>query len=113
MGNNRRNPNARYRTDCQRSRTLRHGGDCTDTGRGAGAAGPQNPAVKDMHQNNSPVPVAGANSFTMGEAKSHIEARGFTNVKDLKKDASGVWRGSATKGGASVPVSLDYQGNVH
>ncbi len=75
--------------------------------------GPQNPAVKDMHQNNSPVPVAGANSFTEGEAKSHIEARGFTNVKDLKKDASGVWRGNATKGGASVPVSLDYQGNVH
>lgn len=75
--------------------------------------GPQNPAVKDMHQNNSPVPVAGANSFTMGEAKSHIEARGFTNVKDLKKDASGVWRGNATKGGANVPVSLDYQGNVH
>ncbi len=88
----------------------------TPQGAPAGAPaqqGPQNAAIKDMHQNNSPVPVAGANSFTMGEAKSHIEARGFTNVKDLKKDASGVWRGSAMKGGASVPVSLDYQGNVH
>ena len=75
--------------------------------------GPQNPAVKDMHQNNSSVPVAGANSFTMGEAKAHIEARGFTNVANLKKDANGIWRGNATKGGATVPVSLDYQGNVN
>ncbi len=32
--------------------------------------GRQNPAVKSMGQNNSSVPVAGANSFTMGEAKS-------------------------------------------
>lgn len=75
--------------------------------------GPQNPAVKGMHENNSSVPVAGANSFTMGEAKSHIEARGFTNVTNLKKDANGVWRGNASKGGATVPVSLDYQGNVN
>jgi hypothetical protein len=49
----------------------------------------------------------------MGEAKSHIEARGFTKVSDLKKDADGIWRGKAMKNGASVPVSLDYQGNVH
>jgi len=75
--------------------------------------GPQNPAVKDMHQNNASKPVAGANSFTMGEAKSHIEARGFTRVSDLKKDADGIWRGKAMKNGTSVPVSLDYQGNVH
>ena len=75
--------------------------------------GPQNPAVKDMHQNSASRPVAGANSFTMGEAKSHIEARGFTNVSELKKDADGIWRGKAMKNGASVPVSLDYQGNVH
>ena len=28
-------------------------------------SGPQNPAVKSMHENNSSTPVAGANSFTM------------------------------------------------
>jgi hypothetical protein len=75
--------------------------------------GPQNPAVKSMDANNAAAPVAGANSFTMGEAKSHIEDKGFTKVHALKKDKDGVWRGMAMKDGASVPVSLDYQGNVH
>ena len=74
--------------------------------------GPQNPAVKSMDQNNAAAPVAGANSFTMGEAKSHIEDKGYTKVRSLKKDKDGVWRGRAMKDGKSVPVSLDYQGNV-
>ena len=75
--------------------------------------GPQNPAVKSMDANNASAPVAGANSFTLGEAKSHIEDKGFTKVHGLKKDKDGVWRGMAMKDGKSVPVSLDYQGNVN
>ena len=75
--------------------------------------GPQNPAVKSMNQNNSSTPVAGANSFTMGEARKQIEARGYTHVARLKKDKSGVWRGMATKDGQSGPISVDYQGNVN
>jgi hypothetical protein len=74
---------------------------------------PQNPAVKAMHENNSSTPVAGANSFTMNEAKSQIEAKGYTHVAKLKKDDDGVWRGMATKDGASGKVSVDYQGNVN
>jgi hypothetical protein len=38
--------------------------------------------------------------------------RGFTNVVGLKKDSDGVWRGTATQGGKSVKVSVDFQGNV-
>jgi len=76
-------------------------------------AGPQNPAVKGMHDNNSATPVAGANSFTMKEAKSQIEAKGYTKVAKLKKDKDGVWHGTAMKDGAAVPVSVDYQGNVN
>lgn len=57
-------------------------------------------------------PAAGANSFTEGQAKSRIEAAGFTNVTDLKKDDQGVWRGQAQKSGQQVSVALDYQGNV-
>lgn len=76
-------------------------------------SGPQNPAVKGMHDNNSATPVAGANSFTMGEAKSQLEAKGYTRVAGLKKDKDGVWRGMATKDGASGKVSVDYQGNVN
>ena len=75
--------------------------------------GPQNPAVKDMHQNNSSMPVAGANSFTQAEAKSQIEAKGYTHVARLRKDDNGVWRGTAMKDGHSGPVSADYQGNVN
>jgi hypothetical protein len=76
-------------------------------------SGPQNPAVKGMHDNNSATPVAGANSFTMKEAKSQIEAKGYTRVANLKKDKDGVWHAKAMKDGASVPVTVDYQGNVN
>ena len=76
------------------------------------AKGPQNPAVRTEEGNNAPRPVAGANSFTEGEAKSRIEARGYANVTELKKDDQGIWRGKAQQNGRSVDVALDYQGNV-
>lgn len=57
-------------------------------------------------------PQPGANSFTEGEAKSRIEKAGYTDVSDLKKDDQGIWRGSASKSGKSVKISLDYKGNV-
>ena len=74
---------------------------------------PNNSAVNSSDQNNSNRPVAGANSFTEGQAKSRIEAAGFTNVTALKKDDNGVWRGKASKGGTSSDVSVDFQGNVN
>ena len=76
------------------------------------AAIAQTPAVKSPSANNPAAPVPGANSFTEGQAKSKIEASGFTNVSALKKDDNGVWTGSATKGGQKVNVKLDFQGNV-
>lgn len=75
--------------------------------------GPQNPAVKGMHDNNSSTPVAGANSFTQAQAKSQIEAKGYTRVTGLKKDKDGVWHARARKDGHSGPVTVDYQGNVN
>ncbi len=57
-------------------------------------------------------PLKGANSFTEGEAKSRAEARGFSDVKDLKKDGDGIWRGHATQQGKSVEIAIDYKGNV-
>jgi hypothetical protein len=76
--------------------------------------GPQNSAINSSDSSNRQVkaPVAGANSFTEGEAKSRIEKMGFTNITGLKKDDNGVWRGRAAKGGQTMDVSLDYQGNV-
>ena len=74
---------------------------------------PNNNAVNNSSQNNSSKPVEGANSFTEGQAKSKIEDAGYSNVTSLKKDDNGVWRGKASKGGASTNVSLDFQGNVN
>jgi hypothetical protein len=73
---------------------------------------PSTPAVATPNTNNPGAPAAGANSFTEGQAKSRIEASGFTEVSGLAKDKDGVWRGKAKKAGASHSVSLDYQGNV-
>ena len=73
---------------------------------------PNNSAVNTQGVNNSTT-VAGANSFTEGQAKSKIEDAGYTNVTSLKKDDSGVWRGKASKGGSMTDVSVDFQGNVN
>ena len=75
--------------------------------------GPQNQAIKGIHQNNSGTPVPGANSFTRGEARKQIEAKGYTHVAGLTKDKDGIWRGTAEKNGQTGPVSVDYQGNVN
>jgi opacity protein-like surface antigen len=71
------------------------------------------PAVNTPNSPPNPgAPVAGANSFTEGQAKSRIESKGFANVSDLQKDSQGVWRGKAMRDGKNVGVSLDFQGNV-
>ena len=76
------------------------------------SSGPGNSAINPPATTNPGAPVAGANSFTEGQAKSRIESSGYTNVSELKKDDSGVWRGKAMKDGRSINVSLDFQGNV-
>ena len=71
------------------------------------------PAVNSPNSPPNPgAPVAGANSFTEGQARSRIEDKGFKNVSGLKKDDSGVWRGKADHNGKAVNVSVDFQGNV-
>jgi len=72
----------------------------------------QTPAVKSPSATNPAAPVPGANSFTEGQAKSKIESGGYTQVSGLKKDDSGVWTGSALKGGRKVNGKLDFQGSV-
>jgi hypothetical protein len=71
------------------------------------------PAVNSPNSPPNPgAPVAGANSFTEGQAKARIEEKGFKSVTGLQKDANGVWRGKADQNGKSVNVSIDFQGNV-
>jgi putative membrane protein len=73
---------------------------------------PSNPAVKTTDGNNPGAPAPGANSFTEGQAKTRIEARGYANVSGLAKDEKGLWHGKAMKDGKATNVALDYQGNV-
>lgn len=87
-------------------------------GAGAQTGGPPanphagTPAVANPNANNPNAPAAGANSFTESQARSRIEKAGFSNVSGLRKDKNGIWRGTASKGGATVDVALDFQGNV-
>jgi len=50
--------------------------------------------------------------FTADRAKAQIEAKGYSSVSGLKKDAAGIWHGRAVKDGAAVNVNLDTDGNV-
>lgn len=73
---------------------------------------PNTPAVTTQDTPAPTQPAKGANSFTEAQAKSRIEAKGFSNVTGLAKDKDGIWRGKAQKNGGSHDVALDYQGNV-
>lgn len=57
-------------------------------------------------------PIAGENSFTEAQAKTHLEEAGFRNITDLKLGEDGIWRARAELGGVPAEVSLDYQGNI-
>jgi hypothetical protein len=51
-------------------------------------------------------------SLTQDQAKSQIEAKGYSNVSGLRKDAKGIWRGKAMKDGSPVNLRLDLDGSV-
>ena len=79
---------------------------------GASAAGGNDNQAVATTAASAAMPAQGHNSFTLGQARSRIAHKGFTQVVGLKKDHGGVWRGMAMKDGSKVPVWLDYKGNV-
>lgn len=86
----------------------------TTPNRGSTSADPTPPAATTQHTapRTAAAPVAGANSFTEGQARSRISDAGFTDVQGLQKDDQGIWRGHAMRNGQPTGVALDYQGNV-
>ena len=72
----------------------------------------ETPAVVTPDTPNAGVLVEGENSFTEAQAKERIAEAGYTDVGSLKLDDKGIWRATASKGGKSISVGLDYQGNV-
>jgi putative membrane protein len=73
---------------------------------------PANQPARGTSANATNPPLPGANSFTEAQARERIAAAGFADVKELKKDDQGVWRGMAKKGDQQVNVALDFKGNV-
>jgi hypothetical protein len=69
-------------------------------------------ATSNADSNTTAAPVAGKNSFTESQARKQMRKHGYAHVSALKQDDQGIWRGTATKDGKTVNVSVDYQGNV-
>ena len=82
------------------------------TGRVSNSPAPAAVTTTAAPSRTTSAPVAGANSFTEGQARARIEEKGFGQVTDLKKDDQGIWRAKAMKDGKSMTISLDYQGNL-
>ncbi len=88
-----------------------------EAGKPAGPGAPNvTPSRRDQPGSSSATestpPIQGANSFTEGQARDRIAKAGYTQVRDLKQDDKGIWRGKAQKAGRQVGVALDYRGNV-
>lgn len=85
---------------------------CSASGQAQPANDDNNAAVKDTHAVDTNGPSRGANSFTEGQARGHIQIAGFTGVSKLHKDSNGVWRGTAVKNRHRVSVAVDFKGDV-
>jgi hypothetical protein len=57
-------------------------------------------------------PIAIVHVFTRDQAKTLIEAKGFSSVSGLRRDVDGVWHGSAEKDGAVRNVNVGQDGDV-
>ena len=79
---------------------------------GPATEGGQRAVTIDQGTRTAATPQPGANSFTEGQARSRIEAAGFSDVTELQKDDQGIWRGRGMRNGQQTSVALDFQGNV-
>jgi hypothetical protein len=63
-------------------------------------------------KNREPSPRA--INLDANQARSLIEAKGYSNISELQKDGHGIWRGKGTmKDGRPVDVTLDLEGNIY
>lgn len=82
------------------------------TGATAATGTATSPATSTTGAATAGAPLAGANSFTEAQAKDRAASAGFSGVSALKKDDSGIWRGTATKDSKTVNIAIDFKGNV-
>jgi hypothetical protein len=55
---------------------------------------------------------ATVHALTADQAKAQIEAKGYSDASELRKDVKGIWHGKAEKDGTPVNVTLDLKGDV-
>lgn len=74
----------------------------------------QTPQSTDGTPTTPSVPPAGmpGTAQAASSARTQIEASGYSNVRDLKRQDDGSWRARATKNDVEVAVSVDSTGNV-
>jgi hypothetical protein len=61
----------------------------------------------------SPSPESSTGSaLETDQARSQIEAAGYSNISGLRRDSKGIWRGKAMKDGSTVNITLDEAGKV-
>lgn len=51
-------------------------------------------------------------AMTADQAKSQIEAEGYSKVSGLQKDTKGIWRGKAMKDGSPTNVTIGVDGKI-
>jgi protein CpxP len=78
---------------------------------------PSTPSTTTPPSGGSSTTLPGSSGGAAGDmsataVKSKIEASGYSNVTNLKQDASGGWTAKASKGGQQVAVSVDAKGMV-
>ena len=74
----------------------------------------QTPSSTDGKSSTPSLPPAGMPGTAQqpNSAKAQIEASGYSDVKDLKRQDDGSWRAKARKNDVEVAVSVDSTGNV-
>jgi hypothetical protein len=80
----------------------------------ASVATAQTPSSTDGRSSTPSLPPAGmpGTAQQASSAKTQIEASGYSDVKELKRQDDGTWRAKARKNDTEVAVSVDSAGNV-
>ena len=75
------------------------------------AAHAQTTPAPDVANQRAPGTMSGPPA-SEAQAKELILRDGYTQVGELKKDADGMWRGSAMRGDKQMQVTVDKDGKV-
>ncbi len=56
--------------------------------------------------------VSGGNSYTRAQVDNRLRAVGIVELRDVRKDDEGIWRGVGRFNGPDVEFGIDYRGSI-